>query len=1021
MHTGRMVAEQSITRRMRSVVAGGAALLSGASAFGQAPWPGGADDAFFHPDPVAWALVVSLAAAAGWLWVRRRMERARGARARREWAVRFQLARRGAGLGGWTLDVPRNRLRLDAASRAWAGLTADHDWPLEEWFERLHPEDLESVREALREHVEGRAPRYEVLSRRRSAGGTWRWVRAAGEAVERDREGRATRVVGIYEDLDDEVRGEDRLARLDRTFLGFGTDPMANIQRLVGEAGSTLGGCAALYNRLEGDDLVVRGAWRAQDLLHQKSPAAGHICSDLIRQDTRWTKVIRDLKHTLYAETDAAVRAMNLETYAGHVVRVQGEALGTICVLFRHDRDLSEAELGYLGLIAAAAGVEEMRGRSEAKVREAELRYRTLVEQLPAISYIVDLFPAPRTVYISPQVDTILGYGQTEWCRDPGLWIRRIHDEDRDRIVRDVLLHNETGAPFFLEYRALTRDGRIVWFRNHAVYLRDAAGKPNQVHGVMLDVSQRKWAEERLRSSEARYRSIFNSTGTAMAIVEEDLTVSLFNEEFRQIFSLREDDVMGNAHWIERCPPDDQERIRRHHAERMRDSSGAPPPFEFSLRTGERVMTLTATVNVLPGSRKTVISLLDVTARREAEEQLAESNARLNRALREIREKERQVIQQERLSALGQMASGVAHDFNNALQPILLTAGMMQHDPSMMDNAEAMKELVNVICDSAEAAKNTVDRLVRFYKPSEEPMQEVFDLSNLVRDVVAITRPKWRNEPQSKGRHIELKTTLTRRCLVAGQYGELRESLINLVFNAVDALEEGGVIYIRTVLKDRRCVVEVSDDGPGMPEEVRRRCMEPFFTTKQQRGSGLGLSIVYGIVNSHGGSMEIDSEPGRGTAIRLALPLAEEPPEKMTEIRRGLSGDHVKASRPLNILFVDDDAFVLKTMKASLALKGHTVETMPGADAALARFRNGSFDLVITDQAMSGMTGSQLASRIRDIDPDMPVILVTGFGDLLDLGEEDASPFAAVLGKPVSIDVLQEKINRLFDPAPAES
>jgi CheY-like chemotaxis protein len=231
-----------------------------------------------------------------------------------------------------------------------------------------------------------------------------------------------------------------------------------------------------------------------------------------------------------------------------------------------------------------------------------------------------------------------------------------------------------------------------------------------------------------------------------------------------------------------------------------------------------------------------------------------------------------------------------------------------------------------------------------------------------------------------------------------------------LIFNAVDAMPEGGTITLRTSGDQESVRVEVSDTGTGMSEEVRERCLEPFFTTKGKKGTGLGLAMVFGIVQRHGGSMEIESALGRGTAFIIRFPTTAAPPPKTVEANDG-------AHRPLNILVVDDQPVLCQLMCEFLQNDFHSVDTAENGREALERFRQGKFDLVITDQIMAEMNGEQLAAEIKKIAPKVPVILVTGFAENSVVPEaKEAIDF--ILAKPMSRASLRRALTVAMSRAP---
>ncbi len=260
----------------------------------------------------------------------------------------------------------------------------------------------------------------------------------------------------------------------------------------------------------------------------------------------------------------------------------------------------------------------------------------------------------------------------------------------------------------------------------------------------------------------------------------------------------------------------------------------------------------------------------------QAEQELREVNRHLEEALAELKRTQQQAIQQERLRALGQMTSEIAHDFMNALMPILAFSSLPLENPETLDDKEKVRESLLQINAAAKDAAQMIRRLSGFYRSRDE--NETFqqlNLNEVVRRVVLLSQPRWGTQPQSSGAAIGVKEELGEVPMVEGNEAELGEVLMNLIFNSVDAMPQGGVITIRTAPQDEKVRLQVSDTGIGMTEEVRQRCFEPFFTTKGQRGTGLGLAVGYGIIRRHNGTIDIDSEPGKGTTVTIRLPVAQ--------------------------------------------------------------------------------------------------------------------------------------------------
>jgi CheY-like chemotaxis protein/anti-sigma regulatory factor (Ser/Thr protein kinase) len=364
-------------------------------------------------------------------------------------------------------------------------------------------------------------------------------------------------------------------------------------------------------------------------------------------------------------------------------------------------------------------------------------------------------------------------------------------------------------------------------------------------------------------------------------------------------------------------------------------------------------------------------------------------------------------MQQERLRALGQMASGIAHDINNAISPVALyTESLLENEPGLSRTARAQLETIQrAIDDVAE----TVARMREFYRPRDAQAKPAsVDINPLVGQVLDLTRARWRDMPQQAGILVEVATDLQPALppvLVAE--GEIREALTNLVFNGLDAMPAGGTLSFRTrgaVDSEGRPAVhlEVADTGIGMDEATRRRCLEPFFTTKGDRGTGLGLAMVYGMVQRHGGSVEIDSAPGRGTTVRLVFPQAgasAAPDSDWGQLEPS------PGAGSLRLLLVDDDPVLVRSLTDVLTSEGHVVASTGGGRQGVEAFtaaaaRGQPFDAVITDLGMPNVDGRQVAQAVKLVQPGTPVVMLTGWGRRMNADGERPAHVDHLLSKP---------------------
>ncbi len=386
----------------------------------------------------------------------------------------------------------------------------------------------------------------------------------------------------------------------------------------------------------------------------------------------------------------------------------------------------------------------------------------------------------------------------------------------------------------------------------------------------------------------------------------------------------------------------------------------------------------------------------------------------LQQAYDDLRQTQQAVMQQERLKALGQMASGIAHDINNAISPIALyTESLLEKEPNLSPRA---RDYLNTIQHAIEDVSHTVARMREFYRQRETQLALVpVQLNQLIQQVIDLSRARWSDMPQQRGIFIKIETDFAAGLPpVQGVESEIREALVNLVFNAVDAMPEGGTLTLRTRTSTNHSsplvYLEVCDTGVGMDEDIRRRCLEPFFTTKGERGTGLGLAMVYGIVRRHNAEIEIESAVGKGTTMRLCFPA----PVTSTA---GPDRNEIPFIVPkrLRILVVDDDPLLIKALRDTLETDGHVITTASGGREGIAMFEKASasgepFAVVITDLGMPYVDGRQVAGTIKGFSPATPVILLTGWGQRL-MAEGDIPPHVdCVLNKPPKLRELREAL-----------
>jgi signal transduction histidine kinase len=403
---------------------------------------------------------------------------------------------------------------------------------------------------------------------------------------------------------------------------------------------------------------------------------------------------------------------------------------------------------------------------------------------------------------------------------------------------------------------------------------------------------------------------------------------------------------------------------------------------------------------------------------------LAAHNAELFEALRQayddLRQTQEFVVNQERLRALGHMASGIAHDINNAISPIgLYVDSLLETETTLSASA---RDYLEIIGRSITDVGATVGRLREFYRePDSERAAIAVQLNQLVTQVINLTKARWSDMPQQRGVVIRVRAELEEALPpVLGIESELREALTNLIFNAVDAMPNGGTLTVRTrriggVALLPEAILEVVDTGVGMDAETKRRCLEPFFTTKGDRGTGLGLSMVYGILQRHAATVEFESATGLGTTVRLTFPV----PDTLAEAT--LLSERPAGFR-LRILVVDDDPLITRSLEDTLEPEGHRVTAAEGGQAGIDAFRESlggpdPYSVVITDLGMPHVDGRRVASAIKDMSPTTPIIMLTGWGQRAFEGSEWPPCVDIVLEKPPKLRILRRVFAQLVPEA----
>ena len=498
------------------------------------------------------------------------------------------------------------------------------------------------------------------------------------------------------------------------------------------------------------------------------------------------------------------------------------------------------------------------------------------------------------------------------------------------------------------ELRLRKGDGSAFWAQLDCRPEADAEGRYQGCRVALTDIAARRQAEETLRESEEKYRNLFATTPDAIMVFDaetrqfidaNEACLHLYQYRREEFLQLRQTDITDqpdtSAASLEQTLEGQVARIPlRHH----RKKDGTLFPVEIS--TGAFTSQ----------GRRMVFDLVrDITRRKQLEQELVRS---------------------QRLRAVGELAAGASHNLNNILTSVLGPAQFLQQ---LTDDPRLLQEIDDIVT-AGKRARDLVHQLHLSVRAQAEDHLQPVAVDEIVQQVVYMTRPRWKDESESKGIGIEVVTRLGDTPPVWGISSGLHDILTNLLFNAVDAMPEGGTIAIATRIVEEEVELTFGDTGSGMDEETQQRVFEPFFTTKMEVGTGLGLSTAYGAVSRWGGTIAVDSTPGQGTTFTIRLPfwIAPEPETRREEV---VSAERTDGGR---LLVVDDDQGV-RHLLSRLLNERHQVTTAPDGRTALERFAPGRYDAILIDLGMPDISGDRVLRMVRQDDPAVGLVLVTGW------------------------------------------
>ncbi len=575
----------------------------------------------------------------------------------------------------------------------------------------------------------------------------------------------------------------------------------------------------------------------------------------------------------------------------------------------------------------------------------------------------------------------MLGYTLDELKGQPGkLWV---HPDNHQYIASHELLRKE-GKPSTYECHLLRKDGTEIPVLLTGAPLFDENGVYRGKVGAFTDITELKQKDALFRESERRYRTMLEDVQMIAIGLDWEGNITFCNKYLEKLSGYSKDELL-EKNWFEIMLPERLREERRcMHENDVKENMHTHYETIILTKSGEELLIEwnNTTLRDTTGNAIGTMGLgVDITDQKRMEAQL---------------------IRTERLRALGEMISGIAHNFNNILTGVLGYAELLKYETNLANISSGLEKIEQ----SAIKARDLIRRMMDFTRIRKGKKFELLDLTQVVQESIAISKPRWTTASETSGIFIEMKGELKDNLLVDGDASELMEVVTTMIINSVEAMPEGGTITFRGKKKDGFVFLSISDTGTGMSEDMQKRVFEPLFTTRAEVGHGMGLATAYGTIKRHGGEIEVRSQLGKGTTFTIKLPqskgLAEDKKEKI-----------IPRARQANILVIDDEEHVL--MLLTQMLKGHQVDTTTDALEGIRLFEEKRHDVLVVDLAMPKMNGWQIAGVVREIDKNVGVVLCTGWGVQIEDEEFKKSQVDFLLMKPFEINVALSAIGQAIE------
>ncbi len=940
---------------------------------------------------------------------------------------RLKLILSTANEGYWDWNLPADRVYLSPRFLEFTGYssdTAEFDTAFMKMI--IHPDDHHKFFFTTQDSFQEKKEMSIITCRMISKSGTIRWIESRGSIVEHDKDGNVVRMVGTVVDITERKEAEDELHKLNRTLLTISNcnqallhadnevELLRDICRIVVEAG---GYRMAWVGYAENDkEKSVRPVAQAgfEDGYLETLLLSW---ADVERGRGPTGRAIRtgkpcSIKNMLVDPEFAIWRQEAIKrgyTSAQSVpLKADDNVFGALTIYSPFLEAFNAEETKLLTALAdnLAYGITMLRNRkarelAEEELRQSEARYRSLFQNKQTVMLIIDPKDG-RIVDANPAAETFYGWEQAELCQ---MKISQINMLTEQEVQSEMELARQEKRNFFT-FRHCRADGlvRDVEVFSAPIFI---AGR-SLLYSIINDVTERKEFQEALLASNERMRLVMAATNAGIWESELSSNIDIWSDELWKLFGLKPQSCEPSLeNWLKTIIPEDREKVEQAVMEALK--SGGEFNSIWRIRDADgKVRWLMSKGNPVKDSESKIISrysgiVLDITERKRAEEKKQQLESHLRKS--------------QRLETIGTLAGGIAHDLNNILTPILGYAelGMLE-----LTEKESLHDYFNEISQAVMRAQSLVSQILLFSR-AQESTPTIVSVQAVLAEALKLLRPSI---PVT----ITIEQHIDKSCRnILADSAQIHQVIVNLCTNAFQAMEDsGGTLTIElkeiTTGTDLQAQhldlpaetyvqLSISDTGTGMDDATLERIFEPFFTTKSvNKGTGLGLSVVHGIITSFKGKIIVETRQGKGTTFRVYLPVVNDQLVKPASKETPGHGHG-------RILLVDDDLALLRVVTKMITKIGFTVQGLSLPLEAVELFRQNpeKFDLLITDLIMPEMTGIELAEELHKINPQMPVILMTGYGKDLDpLLLSSCYGINQFLKKPVKLTEVALAINALL-------